>query len=78
MEDETPPPTPQPYGALVPPRKGPPTALATLPAPLPHGESRSLRDYSSLNPFQQFLSRAFDVVDDFADTVAEGLGLRGR
>ena len=74
MEDDTPPPPTQPFGALVPPTKLPPTAIATLPAPLPHRPPRTPRVYG--NQFQQFLARTLDVVDNFADTVAEGLGLR--
>jgi hypothetical protein len=74
MEDDSPSPPTQPFGALVPPTKLPPTALATLPAPLPHRPSRPIRRYG--NPLQRFLAEAFDTVDNFADTVAEGLGLR--
>lgn len=76
MEDETPTPPTQPSGALVPPTRLPPTALATLPAPLPHGRRPTPRDYSELRGLQRLVSRAFDAVDEFADTVAENLGLR--
>ena len=77
MEDDTTPPT-EPFGALVPPPKVPPTALALAsPAPLPNRRPSSPAMYD-ITPFQQFLAKAFDLVDDFADTVAEGLGLRGK
>ena len=75
FEEEFTPPT-QPFGALVPPPKGPRTALATAsPAPLPPRPStrRTLRDRDTL---QYFISRTLDVVDSVADTIAEGIGLR--
>jgi hypothetical protein len=75
MEDETPTPPTQPSGALVPPTRLPPTALATLPAPLPHRRPTP-RAYAELRGFQRFFARAFDAVDELADTVAENLGLR--
>jgi hypothetical protein len=77
MEDDPTPPT-EPFGDLVPPPKVPPTALALAsPAPLPHRgpSSHDLYDASAL---QRLLARTFDLVDSIADTVAEGLGLRGR
>ena len=78
MEDENPTPPTQPYGDLVPPPKIPPTALALAsPAPLPNRRPSTPAMYD-VNSFQQFIAKAFDLVDDFADTVAEGLGLRGR
>ena len=78
MEDDTPTPPTQPFGDLVPPPKGPPTALALAsPAPLPHGRS-SAPDLYDVGALQRFIARTFDIVDNIADTVAEGLGLRGR
>jgi hypothetical protein len=76
MEDETPIPPTQPSGALVPPTRIPPTALATLPAPLPHGRPPTPRAYAELRGFERFFARTLDAVDEFADTVAENLGLR--
>ena len=76
MEDETPIPPTQPSGALVPPTRLPPTALATLPAPLPHGRRPTPRAYTELRGLERFLARALDAVDEFADTVAENLGFR--
>ena len=75
MEDETPTPPTQPSGALVPPTRLPPTALATLPAPLPHRRPTP-RAYAELRGFQRFVARTLDAVDEFADTVAENLGFR--
>ena len=74
MEDYTPP--TQPSGALVPPTKLPPTAVATAsPAPLLPRQPRSLTES---NPITRFVRQTLDVVDEFADAVAEGLGLRPR
>ena len=78
MEDDDPTPPTQPFGDLVPPPKVPPTALALAsPAPLPHRRPSSpdLYDASTL---QRLIAQTFDFVDSIADTVAEGLGLRGR
>lgn len=77
MEDYTDytPPT-QPSGALVPPPKVPGTALATAsPAPLlpPFRQTRSLSDP---NAIRRLIQLTLDAVDDLADTLAEGLGLR--
>jgi len=77
MEDDPTPPT-QPFGDLVPPPKVPPTALALAsPAPLPHRRPSSpeLFDASAL---QRLIAQTFDFVDNIADTVAAGLGLRDR
>ena len=74
MEDANIPPT-QPFGALVPPTKVPGTAVATATPPPPpnHPASRTLRQTSL---FRRLLGRTLDVVDEFADSVAAGLGLR--
>lgn len=75
FEDGFTPPT-QPSGELVPPPKIPGTAVAAAtPAPLP---PRRTRDSVSRNPnvIRQFISRTLDAVDNVADAVAEGLGLR--
>ena len=78
MEDDTPIPATQPTGDLVPPPKVPPTALALAsPAPLPHRRP-SPPDLFDASALQRAIALAFDIVDTFADTVAEGLGLRGR
>lgn len=73
MEDAHTPPT-EPSGALVPPRKGPGTALATATPPPPRdpGDIVATRRSS----FSQFIERTLDIVDRFADNVAAGLGLR--
>jgi hypothetical protein len=77
MEDDPTPPT-QPFGDLVPPPKVPPTALALAsPAPLPHRRPSS-PDLYDAGALQRLIARTFDLVDNIADTVAAGLGLRGR
>lgn len=76
-EDDLIPPT-QPSGALVPPPKLPPTALALAsPAPLLPRRPAPKPLFTG-SGFEQFVSRTLDAVDEFADTVAEGLGLRPR
>lgn len=74
MEDFTPP--TQPDGALVPPRKVPGTALAVATPPPPRNpQQRTLRNVSAVS---RVLTRTFDVVDEFADSIAGSLGLRPR
>ena len=65
----------QPSGALVPPNKPPGTAVATS-APLPPSREPLARTLRDSNVIRRFLSRTFDVVDEVADAVAGGLGLR--
>jgi hypothetical protein len=74
MEDFTPP--TQPSGALVPPPKGPGTAIAvSVPEP-PNRHPRHARSVHDPNPIRRFIKRTLDVVDGMADAVAGGLGLR--
>jgi len=74
MDDEFSPET-EPSGALQPPRKPPPTAVATAtPSPPPQRHPRSF--VRARSPFLPILSRALDVVDEFADAIAEALHLR--
>jgi hypothetical protein len=76
MDDEFIPPT-QPFGALVPPPKIPGTAIAAAtPAPVPRRPSRerSLRR----GGFWRLFERTLDAVDEVADQIALGLGLRHR
>lgn len=73
MEDFTP--QTQPSGALVPPPKAPGTALATAsPAPLPHRPVE--RSISEPTAIRRLIQQTLDAVDELADTLAEGLGLR--
>jgi hypothetical protein len=75
MDDETPPPATEPFGALVPPRKPPATAIATAsPAPLlPRREpQRTMRPRT----VRRLIDDTLDLVDELADSLAEGLGLR--
>jgi hypothetical protein len=74
MDDFEQPPT-QPYGSLVPPTKVPGTALAlATPPPPPRRSTRRTMAHTGF--FTQLISRTLDVVDDLADNVAAGLGLR--
>jgi hypothetical protein len=75
MEDFTPP--TQPSDALVPPPKIPGTAIATS-APEPPRPPRHARSFRDPNPIRRLLTGALDLVDDLADAVAGGLGLRHR
>lgn len=74
MEDFTPP--TQPSDALVPPPKRPGTAIATS-APEPPNRhpsfARTMRDRSAV---RRFIAQTLDVIDEMADAVAGGLGLR--
>jgi hypothetical protein len=75
MDDITPP--TQSSGSLVPPPVVPPTALALAtpePPPAPHSMRRT--PYTRSQAMQNLLRRTLDTVDDLADTLAEGLGLR--
>lgn len=77
MDDDFLPPT-QPFGALVPPPKVPGTAVAAAtPAPQPQRSSRErfgLRGHA----FWRLVERTLDAVDEVADQIALGLGLRHR
>ena len=73
MDDVTPP--TEPSGALVPPPRVPPTAVATAtPEPPPLRPTR--RPLMRRSRFVELIRETLDAVDDLADTVAEGLGLR--
>jgi hypothetical protein len=78
MEDaDSPSPPTQPSGFLVPPTKTPRTALATATPPPPREPSivRSRGRRSAIG----FVAKVFfDAVDDVADAIAAGLGLRDR
>jgi hypothetical protein len=74
MEDYIP--QTQPSGALVPPNKPPGTAIATA-APLPpNRQPRHARAFHDPNPIRRFITRTLNVVDEVADAVAGGFGLR--
>ena len=67
-------------GSLDPPSPKPPTAVATG-SPGPEPEDRRVavtRSVTTPNAFGRFLSRAFDVIDEAADKVAEALNIRPR
>jgi len=73
MEDFIPP--TQPSDSLVPPPKVPGTAIATS-APEPPRPPRHPRSFRDPNPIRRFITSTLDFVDDVADAVAGGLGLR--
>jgi hypothetical protein len=73
MEDYVPP--TQPSDALVPPPKVPGTAIA-LSAPEPPRPPGRLRSTRDQNPIRRFITDTMDFVDDVADLVAGGIGLR--
>jgi hypothetical protein len=78
MDDEFIPPT-QPFGALVPPPKIPGTAVAAAtPAPVPRRPSRERHGLRERGGLWQLFERTLDAVDEVADQVAFGLGLRHR
>jgi hypothetical protein len=74
MEDYIP--ETQPSGALVPPNKPPGTAIATSAPVPPSRQPRHTRTFRDPNPIRRFLTRTLNVVDEMADAVAGGLGLR--
>lgn len=65
-------PQPEPSGALVPPRKYPPTALALSTPPPPE-----LPRVTSERPaLYRFIYRCMDALDEVGDAVAHALRLR--
>ena len=77
MDDEFIPPT-QPFGALVPPPKIPGAAVAAAtPAPVPHRPARERYGLRRGGLWRLF-ERTLDAVDEVADQIALGLGLRHR
>jgi hypothetical protein len=74
MDDAETPPT-QPAGALVPPTKVPGTAVATATPEPPNRHARHPEHYER-SAFRRWLSRTLNAVDQLADSVAAGLGLR--
>jgi len=73
-EDPNATPATQSSGQLVPPPKFPGTAVAAAtPAPVPHRRSLQV---SRRATFGDFVNRTLDAVDELADAVADGLGLR--
>jgi hypothetical protein len=78
MDDEFTPPT-EPFGALVPPPKIPGTAVAAAtPAPQPQRPSRKRYEVGGRGAIWRLVERTLDAVDDVADQIALGLGLRHR
>ncbi len=75
------PPTPptQPFGALVPPPKVPGTAVAAAtPAPQPQRSPRERFGLRGRGGLWGLVERTLDAVDEVADQIAFGLGLRHR
>jgi hypothetical protein len=75
MEDEFQPKT-DPSGSLDPPSRKPPTAVSTAGSgsdPKGRRHAITVTSVATPNALGRFLNRAFDVVDDAADTVAKAL-----
>jgi hypothetical protein len=87
MDEDITPPT-EPSGRLVPPPKVPPTAVAAAtPGPVPEPDEASHIRWRPGSPvyiaveipgLQRLITRTLDVVDELADAVASGLGLRNE
>lgn len=79
MMDESSP-RPEPGGALVPPPRVPPAALATLPDPVPPRPIRDRHGASSRGPLRELVEKllagTFDTLDSAGDAVAHALGIR--
>lgn len=76
MDEDCTPPT-EPSGALVPPGMVPPTAVGASTPPPPVPERSGRRPYMrSQTPVSRAIARTLDAVDELADAVAQGLGLR--
>ena len=71
----------EPSGALDPPSRKPPAAVGTG-EPKPGAEdprfaiARTSVSTATPNTFGRFLARAFDILDEMADTVANALHIR--
>jgi hypothetical protein len=64
---------------LVPPVKPPITALATAtPAPEPNRHARHPKSFGRPPALSEIIRRTLDTVDDLADAIAGGIGLRPR
>ena len=73
-------PVPEPSGALVPPRRVPPTAVATATPPPPR-PSRPVRTVRRTGPFEALrrgVNAVLDAADTAADAIAGAIGLRGQ
>ena len=67
-------PEPAPDGALVPPPRNPPTALATADALPPHNERRMLP--TPEGTLAKVVRSALNTLDDVGDRIAHAVGLR--
>ena len=67
-------PEPEPAGALIPPPRNPPIALATADAPLPYREPRGVAPREGI--VRQVVQTALNALDDVGDSIARAVGLR--
>lgn len=67
-------PEPQPSGALVPPPRNPPTALATADALPPQRPARAITSGEGL--LRQLVLTTLDSLDSLGDSIAGAIGLR--
>jgi hypothetical protein len=67
-------PEPAPSGALVPPPRNPPTALATADALPPYDQRRLLP--TPVGTLGRMVEAALDTLDEVGDRIARAAGLR--
>jgi hypothetical protein len=67
-------PEPEPAGALVPPPRNPPTALATSDALPPRSERRAISPRDGT--LRRLVDTALNTLDSVGDRVAHAIGLR--
>jgi hypothetical protein len=67
-------PEPEPAGALVPPPRNPPTALATADALPPRREPRDIAPREGI--LRQVVQTTLNALDDVGDSIAHAIGLR--
>ncbi|MDB4883854.1 MAG: hypothetical protein JWL95_2620 [Gemmatimonadetes bacterium] len=67
-------PEPEPTGALVPPPRNPPTAIATASPLPPHRPSRAITPREGF--FRNLVQSTLNALDDVGDSIAHAIGLR--
>jgi hypothetical protein len=67
-------PEPEPAGALVPPPRNPPTAIATAAPMPPSGPSKAIAPREGF--FRGLVQATLNTLDDVGDSIARAIGLR--